>query len=662
MKITTVGIVGAGTMGSALAQKFAMEGCKTRLVDQGSVYLERGLERIRRSLEEGKRRGLFREDQIEAITGRIHTTTDLKDLKDCDLVIEAVYEDLQVKRDLFGQLSGMVTPDTILATNTSSFLVKDLHPSVKRPRRFLGLHFFYHAAKNRLVEVIPGPDTDPAVVERVLRFMQRIGKDPIQCRDSNGFVVNRFFVPWLNEAVRLWEEDVAAPGDIDAIACDVFGCGLGPFALMNATGVPIAYHAQKTLETAYGAFYRPAAALKRQAEAGQNWDIQAPSSEPDTSVTRQVRDRLLGAVLFVCEDMLRSGVCTAGDISRGAGVGLRWSRTPVTWARELGTQETATLIQSIRTGYHLPEGPALEEKAWIPDWVSTDIRGRVGILTINRPEGLNALNPLVMDQLDHGFTSLLDAPEVDRILIRGMGKAFVAGADIKFFVDHIEQGTIDEILAFTRYGQDVLQRIDQSPKEVVALINGLALGGGLELACAADHILALPGAKMAFPETGLGIYPGLGGTFRPQKRIGKGLTRYLVLTGTMLSADKALSLGLVDRILTWEEMETLLDGRFDEPFSGSKPDPTWLRVERLFTEKSLEELISGETLTEEERNWVKSLKYKGPRALEIADTLIREERGREGELEFLPDIFRTRDTYRGLQAVLQGTRPQFEGA
>ena len=118
----------------------------------------------------------------------------------------------------------------------------------------MGLSFFYHAAKNRLVEVVKGDETNDKTFNDCMWFMQRCGKDPITCKDAHGFVVNRFFVPWLNEAVRIYEDNLATPGEIDSVAMRTFVCGMGPFALMNATGIAIAYHSQKTLEDAYGEF------------------------------------------------------------------------------------------------------------------------------------------------------------------------------------------------------------------------------------------------------------------------------------------------------------------------------------------------------------------------------------------------------------------------
>lgn len=158
-KINNVGIVGAGTMGSALAQKFAQEGFNVFLADREMQFVEKGIEGIKRTLQEGIERKLFTSSQVEKFLDLIKGTSDLNDLSICNLVIEAVFEDFNVKQNLFRQLSNIVTEDTILATNTSSFSVTELSEAVSKPGRFIGMHYFYHAAKNRLVEIIPSDKT-----------------------------------------------------------------------------------------------------------------------------------------------------------------------------------------------------------------------------------------------------------------------------------------------------------------------------------------------------------------------------------------------------------------------------------------------------------------------------------------------------------------------
>ena len=158
--IKTVGIVGAGTMGAAIAQKFAQENFRVILADRNDDFVRNGIGKITKMLADGKERKVFSDEEVKTSLSNITGTSNLEDLKKCDLIVEAIFEDFNAKKELFKQLDGIVLPGTILATNTSSFSVTELAESVSHPERFIGLHYFYHAAKNRLVEIIPGENGD----------------------------------------------------------------------------------------------------------------------------------------------------------------------------------------------------------------------------------------------------------------------------------------------------------------------------------------------------------------------------------------------------------------------------------------------------------------------------------------------------------------------
>ncbi len=665
IKLSHIGIVGAGTMGAALAQKFAQEGLAVVLVDREERFLQRGLDSIKTTLQEGVDRRLFTDEQATAIAARISPTASFTDLAPCQLVIEAVFEDREVKQGVLEQISAVVTGEALIATNTSSFSVTELAAAVDSPHRFLGLHFFYHAAKNRLVELVRGRDTDEQVFNDAWGIMQRCGKDPIVSADAHGFVVNRFFVPWLNEAVRLADEGVAGRGTIDALACEAFRCGMGPFALMNATGVPIALHAQRTLHEAYGEFYEPAAGLATQVERGEQWPI-PPPGEADATTRTKIVDRLLGVVLLVSGQLLDEQVCGAGELHRGARIGLRWGKSPLDQYRKLGEERVRKLASGVADSWRLPMPVSFSREHWQANLITVSTSGAVGTITVNRPEALNALNPEVVDQLGAAFDGLAASENIATIIITGSGKAFVAGADIGFFIGHIQRGTIDQIVGFTRRGQQLLQRIDDCPQTVIAVVNGLALGGGLELALAADRIVALPGARLAFPETGIGIYPGLGGTQRTRQRVGPGLAKYLIYSGRMLSAHQAYEIGLVDQVVNWEQLAAVMNGELSPP--GKQPDLSaqWQQVAAVFERYSLAELLADDDYDDPrlgEETIVKArkqLRRKAPLALRLAERLIDEQQGPASELEHLAEIFSTADALAGLRSA-GGKPPEFKG-
>jgi len=191
--IKTVGVIGAGTMGAAIAQKFSQEGFKVILADRAMNFVEKGLGNIRSMLNEGVERKVMTASQADSVMNNITGTDKLQALSACDLAVEAIFENFDAKISLFRELSGIVREDCIIATNTSSYSILELSAAVKKPSRFIGLHFFYHAAKNRLVEIIPFKETSAEVFEAVREFAIRAGKDPITCLDKYGFAVNRFF-------------------------------------------------------------------------------------------------------------------------------------------------------------------------------------------------------------------------------------------------------------------------------------------------------------------------------------------------------------------------------------------------------------------------------------------------------------------------------------
>lgn len=661
--IKAVGVVGAGTMGAAIAQKFAQEGFTVLLADRDLPSVHRGLGLIRALLAQGVERKVFSEALMNATLARLTATADLRDMKGCDLVVEAIFEDRDAKARLFHTLDGIVPTTTILASNTSSFSITDLAATVSHPGRFIGLHYFYHAAKNRLVEIIPGVHTSPGVFDTVRAFCERTGKDAITCKDANGFVVNRYFVPWLNEAVRLLEEGVADIPTIDAVCMRTFGIGMGPFALMNATGVPISYHAQRTLEV-FGPFYAVSHALKRQAEAARPWALEG-TADADEAKARAVAERMLGTVFLIGSQLLDERVCGAVEINRGARIGLRWRKGPIDLMERFGEPEVRRLVAAMAARYDVPVPKSIGPAHWGMEFVHLRKRGRIAVVTLDRPEDSNALNELMVRQLDAKFKEAEEDPSVSTIFITGSGKAFMAGADIKFFVDHMRKGDLEGIDRFSEHGQEVFARIDASPKQVVAVLNGLTLGGGLELALCADLILALPGARLAFPETGIGIYPGLGGTQRSVARVGKGMAKYLIHTGRMLDAAQAEEIGLVDQVIDRDRMADLLGGREALPQRGNPvPSPHWRSLAEFFGKNGVDVLLT----TDHEPNGLdleeiarikKILSGKAPIALHIAELLIDEAKGPSSELAHLRTVFSSKDAMLGLTSI--GKKVEFSG-
>ncbi|MFT7620449.1 MAG: enoyl-CoA hydratase/3-hydroxyacyl-CoA dehydrogenase [Planctomycetota bacterium] len=674
--LRTLAVVGAGNMGSGIAQKMATEGFRVLLVDLNEAALERGMSNIKSTLEDAVERKIMNAKQAEAVQSRLEGTCDWARISEAEMVVEAVFEDLEVKRTVFKKLSEHAKPDTILGTNTSSFFVRDVASVVENPGRVVGLHYFYHPAKNRLVEVVPTEHTDEACRKKAWAIQEAMGKTPIHCKDAPGFVVNRYFVPWLNEAVRLLEEGVANIATIEAASKKAWRIGMGPFELMNVTGVPIAMHAANTLGEQLGAFYSPAELLKKQVEAKENWSLEG---DIDESKFDAVKERMLGVVFMVAGELVDEEVGSIEDTDIGARVGLRWSKGPFELMNVNGIEASVAMAKAICERYDRKMPQVLENQlsAGSPfrfNLVEIDVDGDVCTLSLNRPDAMNAINETMVSQLSERFSEAEANADVKTIVIAGKGKGFIAGADIRFFVKNIEKKDIPAIQTFTEAGQELLNRFAASDKVVVAQLDGLSLGGGSEIAMACDYIVATEKGSMGFPETSIGIYPGLGGTQRLPRRVGIPLARWLILSGAPVTANQALAMGLVDKVAPHEDLgkairEVAAAGKPDR--SAAPQDNKAAGFEAIVNTfgADLDALLALDHEKIEDKGMaraVKSLRFKAPIALKMADELICSTAdktltaGLQSELDGLDGIFKTHDAYEGL-STLGKSRPQYKG-
>ncbi|WP_019636449.1 3-hydroxyacyl-CoA dehydrogenase/enoyl-CoA hydratase family protein [Paenibacillus fonticola] len=672
-----VGVVGAGNMGSGIAQKMAQEGLEVTLVDVTQEQVAKGLTIISKTMEEGVKRGIFTEEQVEETLSRIHGTTSYEALKGADLVVEAVFENLEVKGEVFKKLDAICDEKTILASNTSSLYVKDLAKFTTRPDRVIGMHYFYHPAKNRLVEVIPHDGTSVETVEKTLLISKLHNKTSIVVKDAPGFAVNRYFVCFLNESVHLLQEGAANIPTIDAAARQGFEIGMGPFELMNVTGVPIAEHAATYMAKEISEFYAPADLLSKQVALKQDWEL---GGEVDESKFEQIIRQIYAAVFGAAGAQVDEGVASIEDTDRGAKIGLRWKLGPFELMNKVGVDEAFKMVQELyakRPGFHLPE--VLRKQAelgepFVFQYIDMEIKNSVAYITINRPEAMNALNPIVVDQLEAAFDNAEKDPQVKGIAIRGAGKAFVAGADIKHFIECIKTDQIDENVAFTRRSHKLFRRLETSPKLTIAVLDGLSLGGGSELALACQAIVATEQGSMAFPESGLGIYPGLGGMLRTNRHVGKELTKYYTFTGKKLSAKAGKGLGIITELVEMEQIEAaievLVQREKTDKYAEREIPASYLELQKAFSDENVRRLLDGEPVqgvsNELAAQLAKTISYKGIIALETMNELIDQQTnmtiddGIELELAGLTDIFKTEDALSGLLAAASGERPIFK--
>ncbi|MCP2507027.1 MAG: 3-hydroxyacyl-CoA dehydrogenase NAD-binding domain-containing protein [Candidatus Thalassarchaeaceae archaeon] len=688
--IKTVAIIGSGNMGSGIAQKSAQENFEIQMVDREEKWVNHGQEIISNLLEEALERRIFNIDQVNAIKEKISGVVGTKNVDPkTDLVIEAVFEDFNVKKDVFTILDQVCNEHTILASNTSSLSVNNLAKSSGRPDRFIGLHFFYHPAKNRLVEIIPAESTTKNTLKAVETYCKTMGKVVIICKDRPGFVVNRFFVPWLNEACILLQEGVATAAQIDSIAREAFNIGMGPFALMNLTGPTIALHATDYLaEQLDTPRYVGAKNLREMVDSGELWKI-GDEEYYDENLSITVKERLLGQVFAVAGQIVDEEICSKEDVDRGAKVGLRWDEGPFEIANRIGIKEAYRMAEKYckLVNFKIPvtlENQFNISEDFIFSYIDVEINDSIAIVRLNRPEAMNALNVKLVTELGEVIDGLNQNNSVNTIVLEGAGKAFVAGADVKFFVDKINEDSFQEIYDFTAHGHEVLNKIENSPKVTIALTTGLALGGGLELALSCDYRIGTNRTQFRFPETNIGIYPGLGGTQRTTRICGLEIARYAVLAGNFLNSETAKAFGLLTHLIDVNDIDKSIDeiinlGKNNDKYLKNSIDESHSIVKfarSFYTDENLYSILNGSDLENfdlsdnQVSRQIKSLSRTAPIALNIASKLLdiannkdtEFNQGLKQELDNLEHIFSTSDSLEGLSALIEGRRAKYKNS
>ena len=356
-----VGVVGAGTMGSGIAQIAAQAGCEVTLVDSSEDALNRSQEKLGKVFARLVEKGRVTSEESTAIQQRITRSTTLESMASCDMVIEAIVEDLDVKTTLFKTLEGIVNEDAILATNTSSLSVTALARGCEKPQRVIGLHFFNPAPLMALVEVIPALQTDENLADHAVTQMSAWGKAPALAKDTPGFIVNRVARPFYSEALRILEEGIASVEDIDA-SMRAQGFRMGPFELMDLIGHDVNYAVTSTVHAAfYGdSRYRPSHTQRQLVAA--NWlgrkrdrgfyTYEAGVRQGNEGQRAEgVAERILAMLMNEAADAVFWQVASPADIDTAMQKGVNYPKGLLAWADSWGIQELINIMDSLRQRY-----------------------------------------------------------------------------------------------------------------------------------------------------------------------------------------------------------------------------------------------------------------------------------------------------------------------
>ncbi|MFA6313208.1 MAG: 3-hydroxyacyl-CoA dehydrogenase NAD-binding domain-containing protein [Sterolibacterium sp.] len=543
-----VAIVGAGTIGPDIGYylKSALPQLRLTLVDVAQPALDKALQRCQDYARKAVARGKMSEAQAAAVMANITGTLDYASLADCDWVIEAATENLPLKRRIFAQLEDVVSPQALITSNTSSLPAARIFSEMKHPARATVTHFFAPAWRNPAVEVIDWEKTDPDVVDYLRWIFCVTGKVPLVTADAACFMLDRVFDNWCNEAAMLLGRATAA--EVDSTAVEFVQAG--PFFVLNlAHGNPIITETNTLQAEEEGEHYRPATIFR----SVDTWITVPPGKRVEVApqTAAAVRDRLLGVMFSQSVDILDRAIGEPADLDLGCKTALGFRKGPLELMRDLGETESGRILERFlaeRPGMPMPNRPLF---AYQDFWrhVLVDDVGDVKVITLRRPEAMNALHDELTDEVLAVIRRFESDPAVAGFVITGYGaRAFCTGADIGRF-----PAMLGDAAAATQYARDcsrLLVHLDSMRKPVVAALNGMALGGGLELAMRCHGIVALKDAWMQLPEITLGIVPGIGAMVVPYRRWPKAAATFhgMLRRAERLSAQRAFELGMVDAL------------------------------------------------------------------------------------------------------------------
>lgn len=361
----TIGVIGAGTMGTGIAQVAATNGNKVLLYDSYSEQLAKAKTSLEKIMGRLVEKGKISQDEADGILSRVHFVDDIVGFKDCKLVMEAIVENPDIKKDVFMRVEAIVDRDCILASNTSSLSIASISAALKRPSRFMGIHFFNPAPLMKLVEIIPGVATDIKLAEAVKKDLAQWNKITVITKDTPGFIVNRVARPFYGEALRILEEGIADAATIDWAMKELGGFRMGPFELMDLIGNDINYEVTSTVfkEFYYDPRFKPSFTQKRMVEAGYlgrksgrgfylyGEDVKNPEPNKDPEIGQQILDRILAMLINEACDAVFMGIGSVEDVDLAMENGVNYPKGLLKWGDEIGLYKVLDRMTALQVKY-----------------------------------------------------------------------------------------------------------------------------------------------------------------------------------------------------------------------------------------------------------------------------------------------------------------------
>ncbi len=581
--IETVAVLGAGNMGHGIAEVAALSGFEVNLRDIKEEFVQSGYDDIEWSLEKLAEKERITDDAAEAALARVTPYVDVEAaVGDADVVVEAVPEKMEIKKDVFSEVEEYLPEEAIIATNTSSLSITELSEVTERPERFCGMHFFNPPVRMQLVEVISGAHTAEETLEVAEELAEAFDKTPVRVhKDSPGFIVNRILVPLMNEACWMVSDESATMKEIDSATKFDMGLPMGAFELGDQVGNDVTYHVLEYMHEVLGEAYEPAPYLEEVVEAerygkktGEGFYDYEDGDGPDIPTdagTEEVEHRLVAVMANEVGNLVADDVSTPADIDEAVMLGAGFPDGPAKIADDVGPEALVETLEELgeETGhprFEVSEGlrEAAEAGGFHGDgddddgleFTNIEIRrpgDMVGQVVLDREARMNTINPELLDELDEALDLLEADDEVRSLLITGKGdRAFSAGADVTSMASSAEPL---EAIELSRHGQRVFGRFEELDMPVVAGIDGFALGGGFELALCCDFRLASERSELGTPEHNLGLLPGWGGTQRLTRIAGFGRAKEIVFTAERYDPETMYDYDVVNEVVETEAFD-----------------------------------------------------------------------------------------------------------
>ena len=360
-----VGIIGAGTMGIGIAQVAATNGCKVWVYDANAKQVETATVGLEKTLTKLVDKQKISAEKMTEILSNISIATELKDFKDCELVIEAIIENKEIKTKVFTELETYVSENCVIASNTSSISITSLSAELQKPERFIGIHFFNPAPLMPLVEVIPSLLTERSLAEKIYDLMKDWGKTPVIAKDIPGFIVNRIARPYYGEGLRIVEENIATVEQVDDAMKTIGNFKMGPFELMDLIGVDVNFSVTKTVynEYFYDPKYKPSLLQQRMSEAklhgrktGKGFydyseDAVKPVAQKDETLYQQIFLRIISMLINEAVEAKRLGVANDEDLELAMQKGVNYPKGLLAWGKEIGYAKISKTLQDLYEEY-----------------------------------------------------------------------------------------------------------------------------------------------------------------------------------------------------------------------------------------------------------------------------------------------------------------------